>query len=79
MLSPAASLRYAPAMMFRFAPLALLLLATACGGNDDTAGSAGTGNVGAKAVGDVDAAMADAQRSRTAPPGNGAASQPAAH
>jgi hypothetical protein len=66
-------------MMFRLAPLALLLLAAGCGGTDETAGSAGTGNVAAKAVGDVDAAMADAQRTRTAPPGSGVAPQPAQH
>jgi hypothetical protein len=49
------------------ATTALLLLA-ACGGSDEKAGSAGTGAVAAKAVADVDAAMADAQRTRTAPP-----------
>lgn len=72
-LPPAPALRYARSM--RIAPLALLLTLAACGGNDETPGSAGTGAVADKAVADVDAAMADAQRSRTAPP---AAAPPAA-
>ncbi len=55
-------------MLSRTASLALFLLAAACGGSDEKAGSAGTGEVAAKAVADVDAAMADAQRTRTAPP-----------
>jgi hypothetical protein len=67
-LSRTASLRYAPAMLIRAASLALLLFAAACGGSDEKAGNAGTGEVAAKAVADVDAAMADAQRTRTAPP-----------
>jgi hypothetical protein len=49
--------------------LALLLLA-GCGGSDDTKGSTGTDPVAAKAVADVDAAMADAQRTRPAPAAN---------
>ncbi len=66
-------------MMFRLAPLFALLLVAGCGNSDATPGSAGTGEVADKAVADVDAAMADAQRTRTAPPGSGAASRPAAH
>lgn len=64
-------------MMFRLAPLALLLLIAACSGNDEATGSAGTGPVAAKAVADVDAAMADALRTRTAPPARTPAAAPA--
>jgi hypothetical protein len=55
-------------MSMRLASLALLLLVTGCGGSDDTPGSEGTEAVTNKAVADVDAAMADALRARTAPP-----------
>lgn len=75
MLSRTASLRYAPAMLIRAASLALFLFVAACGGSDETPGSAGTGDVAAKAVADVDAAMADAQRTRTAPPNASAPAQ----
>jgi hypothetical protein len=68
-LSRTASLRYARGMSIRAASLVLFLFVSACGGSEETPGSAGTGDVAAKAVADVDAAMADAQRTRTAPPG----------
>lgn len=55
-------------MAVRVAPLALLLLVAACGGSEEKAGSAGTNVVADKAVADVDAAMADALRTRTEPP-----------
>lgn len=55
-------------MLIRAATLALFLFVAACGGSSEKAGSAGTSDVAAKAVADVDAAMADAQRTRTAPP-----------
>lgn len=52
----------------RAASFALLLLVTGCGGSDETPGSEGTEAVANKAVADVDAATADALRTRTAPP-----------
>ena len=55
--------------------LALPLLVAACGGSDEPAGTPATGTVTAKAVADVDGAMADAQRSRTAPPATAAATR----
>lgn len=75
MLSPRASLRYAPAMLIRAVSLALFLFAAGCGGSDEKPGSAGTSEVATKAVADVDAAMADAQRTRTAPPAAPASAQ----
>jgi hypothetical protein len=56
------------------AVLALVLLA-GCGGSSDTAGSADSSKVADKAVADVDAAMADAQRTRIAPPATPPAAQ----
>jgi len=52
----------------RAATITLLLLVAGCGGSDETPGSEGTEAIGNKAVADVDAAMADALRTRTAPP-----------
>lgn len=52
----------------RAATIVLLLLVAGCGGSDETPGSEGTEGIGNKAVADVDAAMADALRTRTAPP-----------
>ena len=51
------------------AALAVLALLAGCGGNDKSAGGTATDPVAGKAVADVDAAMADAQRARAAPPG----------
>jgi hypothetical protein len=55
-------------MSIRSISLVLLLLVAACGGKETPPGSEGTEAVAAKAVADVDAAMADALRTRTAPP-----------
>ena len=54
-------------MLLRAMIMTILLFVAACGG-DAAPGSAGTGAMAEKAVADVDAAMADAQRSRVAAP-----------
>lgn len=64
-------------MHLRAAFLVPLLLLAACGGKNDTPGAAAVNDVGAKASADVDAAMADALRTRTAPPAAAPSTAPA--
>lgn len=60
-LSPAAALRYRVSM--RLPPALLLVLAlTACGSDPDARSTGAESRVTAKAVADVDAAMAEARR-----------------
>jgi hypothetical protein len=48
-------------------PLTLLLLATACGSDPDERATTGESDLTAKAVADVDAAMAEARRAPALP------------
>jgi hypothetical protein len=53
-------------MLIRAGILASLLLLSACGGADDGSARADANDVGAKAVADVDAAMAETLRAEPA-------------
>ena len=67
-LPPAATLRYRLAML-RIIPLISLAIAlSACGSDPDKPATAAEGQVAAKAVADVDAAMAEARRAKVIPP-----------
>lgn len=59
-------------MLVRALVLTPMLVLAACGGNSDTGPAATSNDIAAKANADVDAAMADAQRSRVAPPATAA-------
>jgi hypothetical protein len=59
-------------------PLTLLLLATACGSDPDERATTGESDLSAKAVADVDAAMAEARKAPALPVAPPPAAQAAA-